>query len=58
MFWGSLTQELEVLAILKGGCTKLPLFERGGGGARKVLPCLEEGAQKVSDLRFNGQYIL
>ena len=38
-----LTQELEVLAVLiRGGGKKFPPFKRGGG-AGKVLPCLEGG---------------
>ena len=44
------TLELEILAILKGG---FPLFKRGGG-AQKVLPCLEVGeAQQILDPRFS-----
>ena len=43
-----LTWELEVLAIFKEGRKKFPPLKRGGG-AQKVLPCLEWGAQKVSN---------
>ena len=44
------TQKLEVLVILKGGRKTFPLFKEG---AKRVLPCLEGGTQKVSDLRFS-----
>ena len=44
-----LMRVLEVSAILKG---RFPSFKNGGGGARKVLPRLNGGLQKVSDLRF------
>ena len=53
------TQELEVLAIvIGGGGTKdFHPFIKRGGGAQKVLPCLEWGGgrrlQKVFDLRFS-----
>ena len=40
-FWVVLTQELEVLAILKEGRKRFPPFKGGGG----VLPFLEEGAK-------------
>ena len=42
-----LMRELEVLAILNGGQRKLfPPFKRGGGGDKKVSPCLE-GERKM-----------
>ena len=31
------------------GARTVPLFKRGGGVSRKVLPCLERVLQKVSD---------
>ena len=36
-----LTQELDVLAILKGGTTSFRPIKRGGG-AQRILQCLEE----------------
>ena len=51
--WGSF--HAVVLAILKGGHKKFPLFKRG---AQNVLPCLEGGAQKVSDLQFSHFVVL
>ena len=51
-FWGSFyAVALSFSHIVGGGREKFPLFKRGG--ARKVLPCLEGGAQKVSDTRFS-----
>ena len=44
-----LTRELEVLAIAMWGAKS---FHPLKGGTQKVLPCLEGGLQKVSDLRF------
>ena len=42
-----LTQDLEVLAIVKGVAKRFPPFKRGGG-AQKVFPCLKGGeAQTV-----------
>ena len=49
-FWVVLTQELEVLAILKGGRQKFSPFKKR---ARIVLPCLGEGRQNVSDPQFS-----
>ena len=46
-----LTWELEVLAILMEGTKSVHPLKKGGGG-HKVLPCLEEGGQKVLDPRF------
>ena len=40
-----LTRELEVLAIVMEGRKKFPPFNQGGG-AQKVLPCLEGGPKK------------
>ena len=38
----------------RGGGKSFSHAVQGGGGARKVLPCLEGGgAQKVSDSRFS-----
>ena len=52
-----LTWDSQFLAILKGGgvgggSAKGFHSFKGGGGARKVLPCLKGVAQNVSDPRF------
>ena len=47
--WVNLTQGLEVLSMLKGGCKKFPPFKTG---TRNVLPCLE-GVQTVFDAQFS-----
>ena len=52
-FWVVLTQQLEVLAILiEGGGGAETFHSLKGGGARKVLPCLDWGTQHVSAPRF------
>ena len=50
-FWGSFYAVAWDFSHIVGGRKKFPLFKRGG--ARKVLTCLEVGAQTVLDPVFS-----